>query len=116
MFQNQETYAAFGMSIFILIFFVFFGWIIIRKVRKTRNLLSDFSRNCSKYLTNKNDLNRVFQILKGFVLDDERLKQGKRIFGKDYFAIWGGTRYLPMAFSEHGVLMLSSVLKSERAI
>ena len=29
---------------------------------------------------------------------------------------WGGARYLPMAFSEHGVLMLSSVLKSERAI
>jgi phage regulator Rha-like protein len=29
---------------------------------------------------------------------------------------WGGTRYLPMAFSEHGVLMLSSVLNSERAV
>ncbi|MBL7899121.1 MAG: ORF6N domain-containing protein [Crocinitomicaceae bacterium] len=29
---------------------------------------------------------------------------------------WGGSRYLPMAFTEHGVLMLSSVLKSERAI
>ena len=29
---------------------------------------------------------------------------------------WGGARYLPMAFSEHGVLMLSSVLKSERAV
>ena len=29
---------------------------------------------------------------------------------------WGGTRYLPMAFTEHGVLMLSSVLKSDRAI
>jgi len=28
----------------------------------------------------------------------------------------GGRRYLPYAFSEHGVLMLSSVLKSERAI
>src|SRR4051812_16451023 len=28
----------------------------------------------------------------------------------------GGTRYLPMAFTEHGVLMLSSVLNSERAI
>ena len=27
----------------------------------------------------------------------------------------GGTRYLPMVFSEHGVLMLSSVLKSQRA-
>ena len=24
-------------------------------------------------------------IIKGFVLDDERLKQGKRVFGKDYF-------------------------------
>jgi hypothetical protein len=29
---------------------------------------------------------------------------------------WGGTRYPPMAFTEHGVLMLSSVLNSERAI
>jgi len=29
---------------------------------------------------------------------------------------WGGTRKLPLAFSEHGVLMLSSVLNSERAI
>lgn len=27
----------------------------------------------------------------------------------------GGTRYMPMAFTEHGVLMLSSVLKSPRA-
>src|SRR6056297_2548591 len=26
---------------------------------------------------------------------------------------WGGSRYTPMAFSEHGVLMLSSVLKSD---
>jgi len=29
---------------------------------------------------------------------------------------WGGTRYAPMAFTEHGVLMLSSVLKSDKAI
>jgi regulator of replication initiation timing len=29
---------------------------------------------------------------------------------------WGGTRYAPMAFTEHGVLMLSSVLSSEKAI
>ena len=28
----------------------------------------------------------------------------------------GGRRYAPMAFTEHGVLMLSSVLSSERAI
>lgn len=29
---------------------------------------------------------------------------------------WGGTRYLPMVFTEHGVLMLSSVLSSGQAI
>ena len=29
---------------------------------------------------------------------------------------WGGARYLPMDFTEQGVAMLSSVLRSERAI
>ena len=29
---------------------------------------------------------------------------------------WGGTRYIPMAFTEQGVAMLSSVLHSKRAI
>ncbi len=29
---------------------------------------------------------------------------------------WGGSRYLPFAFTEHGVLMLSSVLNSSAAI
>ena len=29
---------------------------------------------------------------------------------------WGGSRYLPMAFSEQGIAMLSGVLNSERAI
>ena len=29
---------------------------------------------------------------------------------------WGGARYLPMAFTEQGVAMLSSVLRSRRAI
>jgi hypothetical protein len=29
---------------------------------------------------------------------------------------WGGRRSLPFAFTEHGVIMLSSVLNSERAI
>jgi hypothetical protein len=29
---------------------------------------------------------------------------------------WGGRRHLPYAFTEHGILMLSSVLNSERAI
>jgi hypothetical protein len=29
---------------------------------------------------------------------------------------WGGLRYLPYAFTEHGILMLSTVLNSSRAI
>ena len=28
----------------------------------------------------------------------------------------GGRRYLPLVFTEHGVVMLSSVLKSERSV
>jgi phage regulator Rha-like protein len=29
---------------------------------------------------------------------------------------WGGRRYMPYAFTEHGILMLSNVLKSKRAV
>jgi len=29
---------------------------------------------------------------------------------------WGGRRYIPNAFTEHGITMLSSILKSETAI
>jgi hypothetical protein len=29
---------------------------------------------------------------------------------------WGGSRYVPNAFTEHGITMLSSILKSETAI
>ena len=29
---------------------------------------------------------------------------------------WGGIRYHPRAFTEHGILMLSNVLKSEQAV
>ena len=29
---------------------------------------------------------------------------------------WGGLRYLPYAFTEQGVAMLSSVLRSDRAV
>ena len=29
---------------------------------------------------------------------------------------WGGSRTLPFAFTEHGILMLSSILKSDKAI
>ena len=29
---------------------------------------------------------------------------------------WGGARYIPMVFAEQGIAMLSSVLKSERAV
>ena len=48
-----------------------------------------------------------------FELTKEELKNLRSQFAT---SSWGGARYLPMAFSEHGVLMLSSVLKSERAV
>jgi len=48
-----------------------------------------------------------------FELTKEEIKNLRSQFAT---SSWGGARYLPMAFSEHGVLMLSSVLKSERAV
>jgi hypothetical protein len=35
---------------------------------------------------------------------------------QNYTSSWGGTRYLPMVFTEHGAVMLASVLNSSAAI
>ena len=43
LFKDPESYTPFGMSIFLLIFFVLFGWICFRKVRGTRKALTEFA-------------------------------------------------------------------------
>jgi hypothetical protein len=48
-----------------------------------------------------------------FELDDAELENLRYQFGTSR---WGGQRYKPYAFTEHGVAMLSSVLRSERAV
>ncbi|NTV84668.1 MAG: ORF6N domain-containing protein [Bacteroidales bacterium] len=48
-----------------------------------------------------------------FELSQEELENLRSQFGT---SSWGGIRYPPMAFSEQGVAMLSSVLNSDRAI
>jgi hypothetical protein len=48
-----------------------------------------------------------------FVLSDAEWQNLK---SQNVIASWGGTRTAPMAFTEHGVAMLSSVLRSERAV
>src|SRR3972149_5975377 len=48
-----------------------------------------------------------------FQLTREELNNLRLHFGT---SSWGGTRYLPYAFTEQGIAMLSSVLKSKRAI
>ena len=48
-----------------------------------------------------------------FELDEKELKDLRCQFGT---SSWGGTRYIPMAFTEQGVAMLSTVLNSKRAI
>ena len=40
----------------------------------------------------------------------------ENLISQNVTSSWGGHRKLPFAFTEHGVLMLSNVLKSERAI
>ena len=48
-----------------------------------------------------------------FELTKQELDNLRSQFGT---SSWGGTRYPPMAFTEQGVAMLSSVLNSERAV
>ncbi|MFB6306502.1 MAG: ORF6N domain-containing protein [Flavobacteriales bacterium] len=48
-----------------------------------------------------------------FELSGEEWKNLRHQFGT---SSWGGTRYPPMAFTEQGIAMLSSVLHSDRAI
>jgi hypothetical protein len=40
----------------------------------------------------------------------------ENLMSQNAISSWGGRRKLPYAFTEHGVLMLSSVLNSQRAI
>lgn len=51
-----------------------------------------------------------------FVLDKQELATLRCQFGTSKNDPRGGTRYVPMAFTEQGVAMLSSVLKSPRAV
>ena len=48
-----------------------------------------------------------------FELNEEEWKNLRSQIGA---SSWGGSRYLPFAFTEHGITMLSSVLTSEKAI
>jgi hypothetical protein len=49
-----------------------------------------------------------------FQLSNEEFKHLRSQFGTS--SSWGGRRYAPYAFTEHGVAMLSGILKSKRAI
>ena len=55
----------------------------------------------------------MFELTKQEVL---RCQNGTSSLDEATSLKWGGARYLPMAFTEQGVAMLSSVLNSERAI
>ena len=48
-----------------------------------------------------------------FILSAKEIENLRSQFGT---SSWGGTRYMPMAFTEQGVAMLSSVLNSNTAI
>jgi len=49
-----------------------------------------------------------------FQLNKDEFAHLRRHFGTS--SQWGGRRYPPFAFTEQGVAMLSSVLKSKRAV
>ena len=43
-------------------------------------------------------------------------KEFENLISQSVTSTWGGTRKLPFAFTEHGVTMLASVLRSDKAI
>jgi hypothetical protein len=43
-------------------------------------------------------------------------RQKSNLKSQNVISSWGGTRKLPYAFTEHGVTMLASVLRSEKAV
>ncbi len=69
---------------------------------KTRSLTQAVQRNLSRF---PGDF--MFQLTP---------TEWKNLRSQIVISSWGGRRYLPYAFTEHGVVMLSSVLNSERAI
>lgn len=68
----------------------------------TKNLNKAVSRNMDRF-----PADFMFRLTK------DELRNLKFHFGT---SSWGGSRKMPRAFTEHGILMLSSVLKSKRAI
>ncbi|MBL7917059.1 MAG: ORF6N domain-containing protein [Bacteroidia bacterium] len=69
---------------------------------ETKQLKRQVNRNIDRFPSDF-----MFQLTK-LEFDDLRSQFGT--------SNWGGTRYLPMAFTEQGVAMLSSVLSSKQAI
>ncbi|MEK7375747.1 MAG: ORF6N domain-containing protein [Candidatus Margulisiibacteriota bacterium] len=69
---------------------------------KTKTLIQSVKRNLNRFPEDfMFELNNIeFDTLRSQIVTSNR----------------GGRRYLPYAFTEHGVAMLSSVLKSERAV
>jgi hypothetical protein len=51
-----------------------------------------------------------------FVLNNQDVISLRSQIATSSLTFHGGKRYIPRVFTEHGILMLSSVLKSERAI
>jgi len=69
---------------------------------ETRRLNEQVRRNLNKFPSDF-----MFQL---------NQKEYKNLISQNATSSWGGRRKLPFAFTEHGVLMLASVLNSDRAV
>ena len=69
---------------------------------ETRRLNEQVRRNLNKFPSDF-----MFQL---------NQKEYKNLMSQNATSSWGGRRKLPFAFTEHGVLMLASVLNSDRAV
>ncbi|MEO6733312.1 MAG: ORF6N domain-containing protein [Ferruginibacter sp.] len=108
----------------------------LAKAVKTISVLEEKVIN-KIYLIRENKVMLDFDLAELYVVETKQLKRqvkrNQERFPKDFMfeltkkefenlrsqsgtSSWGGTRYMPMAFTEQGVAMLSSVLNSPTAI
>lgn len=98
-------------------------WILLRRIHVIRGQKITLDSDLVElYQVSTDNLNLAVRRHTGRFSDDFMFQLTREQFGNlrlqfaSSSASYGGRRYLPYVFTEHGVAMLSSVLNSERAV
>lgn len=104
-FSSDESYAAFGMAIFIVGFFIFFGLLVLRKTIKNRNAFASFAKANGYDFVPKNKDIMSMDLFRALFLQKGNWRGVKNIFrgsskGNKFimFEYWYTYRDVPQTF------------------